>query len=261
MHDENEHNAFLMSSTKFTAESLQANASAPLLTLGDVMKLRAEIEADMELLALLPARIAQKKKLYDAALLFAPANFGSMIESDTGPVPAEILVSGKQSTMPQGDLDSPVKLSWIGETRRIINEADRGLSYADVLSELKTLPLPPSAGDKGFYNSMARMEAKGEIVKAGGLVYSARLAQLQGLKPREQTKPDVNLGGTSGIALAVLRAHPIGLKAAEVKREFLRRPDCPESMRKHGHYIYSVLTKLIDNGSVTKDASGVYRAV
>lgn len=257
MHDENEHNAFLMSSTKFTAESM--HASATLLTLGDVMKLRAEIEADVELLALLPARIAQKKKLYDAALLFAPANFGSMVEPDAGQPPAEVMV--KQTELQQGDLDSTGKLTWIGEARRIISEADSGLSYADVLSKLKTLPLPPSAGDKGFYNSMARMEAKGEIVKAGGLVYSARLAQLHGLAPRTQTKPDVNLGGTSGIALAVLRAHPIGLKATEVKREFLRRPDCPESMRKHGHYIYSVLTKLIDNGSVTKDANGVYRAV
>lgn len=259
MHDENEHNAFLMSSTKFTAESM--HASATLLTLGDVMKLRAEIEADVELLALLPARIAQKKKLYDAALLFAPANFGSMVEPDAGQAPAEVMVSSKQTALQQGDLDSTGKLTWIGEARRIINEADSGLSYADVLSKLKTLPLPPSAGDKGFYNSMARMEAKGEIVKAGGLVYSARLAQLHGLAPRTQTKPDVNLGGTSGIALAVLVAHPAGLKAADVKQALLSRPDCPESMRKHGHYIYSVLTKLIDNGSATKDANGVYRAV
>ena len=63
------------------------------------------------------------------------------------------------------------------------------------------------------------------------------------------------------MTLAVIQAHPAGIKAAELKVELQRRADCPASMKKHGHYIYSVLSKLMDSGAITKDSNGAYRAV
>lgn len=240
---------------------MHADAAAPTLTLGDFVRLREEIEADMNLLALLPGRIAQKKKLYDAALQYVQANVGITVAPDGGRTSSAVTRPPETQPKPKGDQDSLGKLTWIGQTRRIINAADHGLSYAEILAELKALPLAPSVGDKGFYNAVIRLEAKSEIVKASGLVYSARLAQQKGLTPRAHSKADGNLGGTSGITLAVIQAHPAGIKAADIKGELQRRADCPESMKKHGHYIYSVLSKLMDSGAITKDSNGVYRAV
>ena len=240
---------------------MQADAAAPMLTLGDFVRLREEIEADMNLLALLPGRIAQKKKLYDAALQYVQANVGITVAPDGGRTSNSVTRPPDTQPVLQGDQDSMDKLTWIGQTRRIINAADRGLSYAEILTELKALPLAPSVGDKGFYNAMVRLESKGEVVKTGGLVYSARLAQQQGLTPRQHTKNEVAAGGTSGVTLAVIQAHPAGIKAAELKVELQRRADCPASMKKHGHYIYSVLSKLMDSGAITKDSNGAYRAV
>ena len=52
---------------------------------------------------------------------------------------------------------------------------------------------------------MARMEAKGRDRQSRWPGLFSSVAQLHGLAPGHRPNLDVNLGGTSGIALAVLR--------------------------------------------------------
>lgn len=278
-----------MSSLHENPEQTSSASSSPLLTLEGIVRLKADYEADVRLLEELPARIKLKKRKYEAALLFAPPGFDpdavALRPAETSahavaPTavnaefdPPMVLVPHKAE--PEFDLVAPIhgdqeaegRLTWIGELARVLDAADRGLSHQEVLTILKQTELGQrvSTGEKGFYNAVLRLEKRGGLVKNGGLLYSPKL--VEAMKARGETLPDVSIetrrrqGGSASVVMEVLRdAYPDGLDASQLRDEVAKKPGVPSSIGKHTHYIYNVLSTLMGQGEVVKDALGLYRA-
>lgn len=228
----------------------------PKLPADYILKLKAELDSEIRLYAELPARIAEKKTRLNAAMQFAPDGFD---------LDKEIAAkSKKKPASPERQKTQPATPTWIGEVENVVAASPRGISHQEVLSAVKNTALGKnqSKGDKGFYNAIARLAKRGLIVKAGGLLYSAKLAQE--MKKRGEALPDVSAevgrrrNGSGAIVLRVLSNYPNGLPGPEIKRIVAEMPEAPRSMREHGQYIYNILGTLIGSGAVARDG-GVYR--
>lgn len=243
-----------------------------------ILRLKADYEADVQLLEALPARIKQKKRKYEAALMFAPAGFDPnaappesprprvrLLELDDTPVNDPPETKAAFELVPPSEERSE-RPTWIGELARLLESSDRGIAHKDALATLKANPqLQSSQGDKGFYNAVARLEKQGRLVKSGGLLYSPSLVKK--LEAEGKPLPDISAemrrraGGSASVVMEVLKENPAGLDAPRLRAAVGAKPGVPESIIKHGHYIYNVLATLMGQGAITKDAKGVYRAV
>lgn len=262
------------------AQPNSTDDNAPvLLTVADIARLKAEYEADVRLLEELPARIKQRRRRYEAALLFAPPGFDpNSLNAPQAqaaapapvrePVAAPSFELASPPTSSQEDMaeeeTGPGRLTWIGEVERVLIEAGRGLAHQQVLDILKATELGDrmSAGGKGFYNAVARLEHQGRLVKAGGLLYAAKT--VDDMVARGEALPDNTAevrrraGGSSSAVLEVLREHPSGLDVTQLREAVSKRPGVPESITKHSHYIYNVLSTLMGQGAIEKQGE-IYR--
>lgn len=260
-----------------------------LLTVEGIIRLKADYEADVRLYEELPARIKLKKRLFEASLLFAPPGFNpdapmpiksvaekSVASEGLPSVPSAEPIFELASEPMAGDgvveeeeeeEEEEKKVSWIKAVSRVIEASECGLPHQEVLSKVKEIKVgePSSVGEKGFYNAISRLEKRGELIKSGGLLYSKNLVEK--MRSQGQTLPDMTSearrrsGGSSAVALEVLRSHPEGMEANQLRDEVAGKPGMPASITKHGHYIYNILAPLIGQGIVIKDSNGLYRAV
>lgn len=264
-----------------------------LLTAADILRLKEDYESDVRLYEQLPARIKLKKRRFEAALLFAPAGFDPdavSTEAAAAPVNSPSLVVQEATTyvapastasdhvaepaaepeaedfqLTHGSVDSGERVTWIGELERILGESDRGLSHKEALAMLKETALGAkvSEGEKGFYNAVARLEKRGTLVKNGGRIYSKGL--VMAMEARGEPLPDVTIetrrreGGTASVIIEILKLHPSGLDANQLRASAATMPGVPSSMSKHSHYIYNVLGTLMGQGIVVKGDDGLYR--
>jgi hypothetical protein len=247
-----------------------------LLTVDDYLRLKDAYESDVRLLAELPQRIERQARKLEAAALFLPAGF-DVIEWSR----ADVQDSGMQAVVDSpvatkaaeteaaerlGDDDSdPGRLSWTVAILAQLLKSGRGMSHSELLDILKATPLGEglSQGAKGFYNGIARLSKSGKIVKAGGLLYAAEIAEQ--LKRSGEELPEwtssgrQRAGGSGRLVLEELMKHEAGLTAPRLKELVGTRPDAPKSMSLHSHYIYNILGTLVGTGAVEKGADGVYR--
>ena len=110
-----------------------------------------------------------------------------------------------------------------------------------------------SVGEKGFYTAIAKLEKRGDLIKAGSLLFSREA--MDKAKQRGELIPEeaVSRIGASGVAvLEALGDQPEGLSASDLKEIVSARPDAAKSMKKHSNYIYNVLSHLIESGRVVK---------
>ena len=257
--------------------------ASPLLTVADIIRFKADYEADVRLLDELPARIKAKKRKYEASLVFAPAGFdpdAPIAEKTTNlfsasqkvpqlifePILEARLMSGEEVAQEGKDSEEGGRrITWSGELEKILEKASEGISHQDALSMLKSTSLGGrvSKGDKGFYNAIALLEKKNRLIKNGGLLYSQKL--VEEMKSRGEILPDVSTetrrraGGSGNAVLEILRVHSSGLDANELRNELGKLPGITKSITKHGHYIYNVLGTLMGQGEIEKDAQGIYR--
>src|SRR5665811_240951 len=80
----------------------QASSAEPpaLLTVEGVIRLKADYEADVKLYEELPARIKSKKRLFEAALLFAPPGFNPNAPMPVKSVTEKIAASEELRAVP-----------------------------------------------------------------------------------------------------------------------------------------------------------------
>lgn len=230
-----------------------------------ILQLKAEWEADVHLLEILPKRIAERRRRYEAALLFAPDGF-----DPSAPLAAKSELpqdkvnndSSEFTLTSSEEIAAANRPSWVVAVRNVLEGCDHGLTHREVFDRIKkAIPdMPTSNGEKGFYNAIARLSERGQLVKHGGFLYSPKV--LSGLKARGKDLPELpgrtRPGGSGEIVLSLLREHKEGLTGPELKRLAASVPDAPRSLIDHGQYIYNILGALIGNGAVVKD-DGIYK--
>lgn len=230
-----------------------------LLTVAAVRALKADYEADLRLLAELPARVELKKRKLDAAMFFMPDGFDFEALEVHAPAVQPDLVEE-----PPAAPEAPGRISWAGEMARVLASLEGGIAHKDLLATLKTTELGErvSPGDKGFYNAIGKLAERGLLVKHGGLLYHKDVADR--IVARGVALPDLTIelarrkGGSASFVVEALGQHPKGLTAPDIKKIVGAREDAPKSLREHGQYIYNILATLMGNGTVTR-RNGVYK--
>ena len=155
------------------------------------------------------------------------------------------------------------RLTWTDAMWSVMQEQKQGISYTALLAELVKGELGNnrSKGDKGFYQAIRRLVASGDMVKIGGLLYTASLAAA--LRARGENLPEAQRagngrGGSRHIILSVLTEHPRGLTGPQIKHLAAKHPNAPSSLRSDSHYIYNVLYLMKKDGEITHEGN-VYR--
>lgn len=237
-----------------------SNAPSPaLLTVADVRALKSDYEADVRLLAELPARVEFKKRRLDAALLFMPPGIDLDLPE---PEPEPQIVAAPEEAPPPAE--TPGKPSWTSEMARILASQQGGMTHKDLQQAIRETDFGKQAnpGDKGFYNAISRLSEKGVVVKAGGLLYHSDVTNR--ILARGEALPDLTIdlnrraGSAGSLVVEVLGNYPKGLTAPELKKLVAAREDAPKSLQDHGQYIYNVLSTLMGNGTVLRK-NGIYR--
>ena len=235
---------------------------APLLTLSAIRALLAEYEADVRLLAELPARVESKKRRLDAAMLFLPPDFDLNAPAVSAGADAQPQAPAEA---PAASAAEPARVTWTSEMSKHLASLDGGISHRDLLAALKQTELgqrEASPGEKGFYNAIAKLAEKGTLVKIGGLLYHKDVVTR--LTENGQPLPDMTIevarraGGSGSLVVEVLAQHPKGLTAPALRKLFAEREDAPKSLREHGQYIYNILSTLMGNGTIVRRNS-VYK--
>jgi hypothetical protein len=229
--------------------------TSPLLTLEGIYSIKAELDNTLRIQAELPSKIANLQKRLDAAMLFAPPGFDLEtrldVQQDLNGIPSRETVA---STVP--NVNATGRITWIGELERILKESNQGRSYNELLGELNrgVLGNKPSAGDKGFYNAIAKLISRKNAVKHSGLLYSTDV--FNKLKEGGAVFPEFHdehrRGSSATIVLEILKEHPKGLTANELKAILATREGVPKSISAYGQYIYNVVGGLVGRGSVKK---------
>lgn len=229
--------------------------SPPLLTLEDIIHIKHELDQALREQAELPVKIANLKLRFEAAMQFAPPGFNpdevNIQQPELAGIPSREDVIASLNSAPTG------RITWSGEISRLLKKSNSGKSYPELLNELNKgeLGKKPSKGDKGFYNAIARLIAKKEAVKSGGLLYATEV--FNKLKASGTPLPEINeelkRGSSSTVIFEILDKNKKGLTANELKAALAGRNDLPKSMAGHGQYIYTVLGTLVGRGLVKKE--------
>lgn len=236
------------------------DADRPLLTVADVRALKADHDADVRLLAELPARIEEKRKRLDAAMMFLPP--GVSLSPEEAPAVPTMAVEAPPAQAADEEDEAGGRLTWIGELERVARESGRGLSYQEALQEVKKVPelaARSSVGDKGFYRGLTKLADRGIIIKNGGMLLHRDVAAA--LKARGEPLPSgitVRISGGAVLVMKALEAHPEGLTGAQVKKAVSKMEGAPASVKEHPQYVYTILGKLTKNGLLT-NRNGVYQ--
>lgn len=247
----------------------------PLLTVASVRAIKADYESDVRLLQEMPARIEQKKRRLEAAMLFLPEGMDlDAVEQEVPDVsqpiaptslPAQPALPEPTADVQGGDEpDDTGSMTWAGEMLAQLQAAGRGVSHRELLDGLMATLLRAKAtkGFKGFYNAVARLADKGDLVKGGGLLYhkdvAAKVIAEHGQLPDVGHVTRRRAGGSASFIVEALQEHPGGLTGPQLKEIVSSMDGAPKSMREHGQYIYNLLGTLMGNGSVTKQ-NGLYK--
>lgn len=223
--------------------------------------IKARLDERERLFAELPALIENDRKLYAAALLFAPLDFdpdGAAASGETEK-PAKASPKAKALGSPKKDKGKGVRKprpnSWRALIQRHLDETRDGTTHKDLLNAIRrNHNMPISDGEKGFYNAVGKGLQAGEIVKRSGYLYSAKIVQElehKGALPPEQPAPP-RTGQSTIVTKRVLQKYPEGIAGPALKKLVAAEPDAPKSMREHGQYIYNVLGAMIGMGIVVK---------
>lgn len=231
-----------------------------------IRELKQKLDEDQALLAALPGRIEEARRLYEAALLFAPQGFGQSDAEAAAPKAKTakrkiILVRARKRVQHAKPSRKP---SWVSALMKTLITENRGMSHKELLLGARKIAplLPLSTGEKAFYNAIAKLAERGELVKHGGLLYSGQYVQKlresgRGL-PVLPSEPPPRSGSSGEFVLAALRDHPSGLTAPALRNLLSQKPNAPKSLREHGQYVYNILSTQIGKGVVVKDGS-IYR--
>ncbi len=222
-----------------------------------IRALKDKLDEKQQLYERLPKEIAECKRIYEAALIFAPKNF-----NPTALPSFEKLSEPFQQVIENAGLAIEKKSraerkSWASSVRSVLDSATVGMNRKALFEAVRqhSPDLPVSTGEKGYYNAIAKVAERGQLIKHGDLLFSSKL--VEEMKSRGEDLPEqigqrVRSGSSADFVINALKDCPDGLTAQELKKKVGGNSEAPKSIREHGQYIYHILTTLIGSGTVVK---------
>lgn len=233
-----------------------------------ILSIKTRLEGKRRQLELLPVEIEELAKRYEAAIIFAPPDIDApqseaavtqQIADTTKDAATVAVVLRKRITKPP-KVEKPV--GWRKGLQTILEESANGIAHQPLLKMAREkYKLPPSSGEKGFYNAIAKLIQAQTVVKHGNLLFAANV--IEGIKKNGGTLPAPpemhrRAGSSAGLIHQVLHGHPEGLTGPALRKLVAELPDAPKSLREHAQYVYNILGTMIGAGDVSK-SNGLYR--
>jgi hypothetical protein len=250
---------------------MAAKSNKSLLSTADVIAMRDEIEELRRELQATTARLAEKERKFEAALLFLPegTNVAALKIRQVKAAPSRKRmeqpklpeVTNAPSPKARGPaINNP--LTWKGAVMKVLNTAGKGLTHAAIIEALGQSEIADTveANRKGYYNAITRLEERDRlIVRRGSLIYSrqviedlmARGAPIPEQDPTQPSKPR-GTPTTRDHVKAILIENPDGLEGP-VLIELLKKRECvTKSVFDHDQFVYTLLGKMIESNEIVK---------
>lgn len=247
---------------------MQSDAdSTTFLPVEFILSLKELLDEKRRLYEKLPAEIEALAKRYAAAMEFAPPDFEpSKPATKAAPAPAapphNVLslsppnAAGKRRTVKP----KPAKPMGWRKALLVILEGD-GMPHQILLKVAREkYNFPPSIGEKGFYNAIAKLINAGSVVKHGNILFSASVYEKKKEADELPSVPETQrrTGSSAELIRIILTGKPDGLTGPELRKILAAMPDAPKSLREHGQYVYNILGTMMGVGEVVKENS-LYR--
>lgn len=238
-----------------------------LLTVASVRAMKADYEADERLLADLPARVAEKKKRFEAALLFVTEDQRTAIFSESTEVVSEV-VEIKEPLKPTIAELSPRRFvksrngrpTWTGLIMQVIENATEGLTHDQIMVEIGRLNPAFSKelgrNTKPYYHAMSKLEARKEIERRAGYFYPPGLIHRlprQGEELPQKPRAGLKEYTSAWFINHVLEGAKEGMTAHDIKEALKDEEGVTPKLTSNSSFIFNVLKALQVDGYVEKD--------
>ncbi len=238
---------------------------APVLTLASVREMRRACEALESKILDLQGELKEKHADVEAAMRFLSAAQREAVMSDEPqPASAAEIVKPPKASKPSKKKKRVARkkdYTWTAAILEALVGKNEGLTHQETMAALPAgFAALASANSKPYYNAAGKLLKSKQIVRHGLRYYRwDAFSKLQ----QAGTVPVLKAGdirprqnSTASLTLSVLRKHPDGLTGPELKAKLGAMPGTPESITKHGQYIYNVLSTLMGGGLVGKSKEG-----
>jgi hypothetical protein len=236
-----------------------------------ILSLKEALEEKQRLYEKLPAEIEVLAKRYAAAMVFAPPDFDpSKPAPKAAPAPATppnkiVTLSPPKVAVKRRVAKPKVKpikpMGWRKALQTILEDAADGMIHQSLLKLAREKhTFPPSSGEKGFYNAIAKLINAGSVVKHGNILFAASVYKKKKAADDLPSVPETQrrTGSSAELIRTILTGKPDGLTGPELRKILAAMPDAPKSLREHGQYVYNILGTMMGVGEVIKENS-LYR--
>jgi hypothetical protein len=151
--------------------------------------------------------------------------------------------------------------TWTTAIMKILEDAGRGLPHAAIMRELKGSDLLKgvSFSDKRYYTTIARMQKRRQVERAGDLLYAPKVARrllaYGPLPTRDLEEPQLfsNKVQTPNLIRRLLLNQPEGLEGPDIIGRLNMLEEAPESVRNHPQFVYTTLINMMRRHEIKKE--------
>jgi len=158
--------------------------------------------------------------------------------------------------------------TWTACVRNVVLASEQAMTYSQVKDALKDSDVAPllARSDKAFYGALGKLEADGVVIRYKGHVFSPAVyqrfkADLDAGRVRDLKFPNPAHHSPMGEAIVeILKGRTTGADSGNIKWQ-LAKTKFADDLKRNPTHIYNVLSRLVNQGILSKNRDGQYRYV
>lgn len=158
-------------------------------------------------------------------------------------------------------LDDGTRVTWMGEVARILSEINGPVNYEILRSKIAEGPLSEKLRqtDKGLYGAVMKLQAKGDLIKDAGFLFSPSAYERFKSKVEAGTEsvflPPAPVNRKAPLADTVreiIGNHKEGVDGGGIISALMGNPSFADSIKRNRTGAYNVLSRLLSRGEIAK---------
>jgi len=243
-----------------------------LLTLDDVRAKRRDIvKAESELVRISNQLEADRKEFQQMLVFVPPAMRDRIMADEATPdlfnepreePPRKIVRAKPVKRKRVTASDSPRSLGYQFSAfiTNLVSKSRTGISHTELKAAVQNSEYAERLEDqaKAYHRTLGKLVTRNDVVRHGSRFYAPSVYEVlkkNGDLPEIEGGTTLRENGATTLTLGVLRGHPDGLSASDLKVLVGADPAAPKSITEHSQYIYNVLATLIGSGRVVKNGT------